>query len=86
VGPVPGRNAGSITVAPGRPGTVVVADTSGLVGTFDGGRTWTTQYADYQFSFVGFTTATQGVAVAWKPFEELLMTRDGGHTWAPVGF
>ncbi|HET6875812.1 MAG TPA: hypothetical protein VFH70_13585, partial [Acidimicrobiales bacterium] len=41
VGPVPGRSPQSVTVAPGSPDTIVVADGDvGLETSFDGGRTW----------------------------------------------
>ncbi|MGH9115564.1 MAG: hypothetical protein ACRDWW_06995 [Acidimicrobiales bacterium] len=80
------------------PGTVVVGGASnGLVATFDGAKTWQTVYragpADY-VTFLGFTTPTQGVAIvqqgqagaAQSPGSVMLVTRDGGHHWAPVQF
>lgn len=95
VGQVPGNRPNSITVPPGDPRTVVTADGGGgLLASFDGGSTWATVEpgpspsgtGGYVFSYVGFTTATQGVAVADSPAPALFMTRDGGHTWSPVGF
>jgi photosystem II stability/assembly factor-like uncharacterized protein len=70
--------------------TVVVAGAtgtgSGLFATFNGGRTWQTVVKPSKSTFadLGFTTPTQGVAVTSGG--TLLMTRDGGHTWAPVTF
>ena len=43
-------------------------------------------------SYLGFTTATQGVLITsdgggYSPeLTQLLMTRDGGRTWTPVKF
>jgi len=69
----------------GGSGSVVGA----LVASFDGGHTWQTVYQDAQvtpgWADLGFTTLTQGVAIAsTASASELLMTHDGGHTWAPV--
>jgi hypothetical protein len=61
-----------------------------LMGTFDEGGSWSTVYtggASSSITYVGFTTTTQGVAIEASkssPLGTLLMTRDGGHTWAPV--
>jgi len=83
------------------PSVVVVAAASGasfLYGTFDAGRSWSTVYQDTAgggapWRDLGFTDASQGVVVeglqpgtAGLPPNRLLMTRDGGHTWAPVTF
>jgi hypothetical protein len=42
------------------------------------------------YNDVGFTTATQGVAIHGSPSAPdpaaLFMTRDAGATWAPVAF
>ena len=87
-------------VASASPSVIVVGgfDAKGavLVATFDGGQTWAvvarlgTTIAD-----LGFTTAAQGVVItapADGPVSllmtrpaSLLMTRDGGRTWAAVG-
>jgi photosystem II stability/assembly factor-like uncharacterized protein len=97
VGPVPGNNPLSFTVAPGADRTMVLDDGAlGLQASFDGGRLWTTVEAGVGtsgsavgggwFGYVGFTTATQGVAIRYQPEATLFMTRDGGHTWSPVQF
>ncbi len=72
-------------------GSQAVAD--GQEGSLDGGRTWSTlepgiggAAGGSLFGYVGFTTATQGVAVSYKPVPALFMTRDGGHSWARVAF
>jgi hypothetical protein len=59
----------------------------------DGGRTWTTPLSQGDggvgYFDVGFTTATQGVAVYGNPAQgssSLLMTHDAGATWKPVTF
>ncbi|HVA87659.1 MAG TPA: hypothetical protein VNF73_15245 [Candidatus Saccharimonadales bacterium] len=70
--------------------TVIVAGGAGtrsvLVGSFDGGRTWTTVFSGgaAASSDLGFTTPTQGVVVTNDG--RLLMTRDGGRSWAQVRF
>ncbi len=42
--------------------------------------------AKYGFSYVGMTTASQGVALSADPdtYNEIWMTTDGGQTWNPV--
>ena len=61
----------------------------------DGGHTWGTPLSQGDggvgYYDVGFTTATQGVAVYGNPAvgtaaTSLLMTHDGGATWKPVTF
>lgn len=97
VGRAPGDQPISLTTPPGTTATAVLADgVDGLQATFDGGATWTTlepgegtggaSAGGYEFHYVGFTTPTQGVAVARMPAPEVFMTRDGGHTWHPVDF
>lgn len=77
----------SVATPPGEPQVVVVGG-SGLVATFDGGHTWKTVYSASggQVRVVGFTTATQGVAIVTGDtnISTLLMTRDAGATWNPV--
>ncbi len=59
----------------------------------DGGHTWATPLSQGDggvgYFDVGFTTATQGVAVYGNPAQgssSLLMTHDAGATWKPVTF
>jgi hypothetical protein len=59
----------------------------GILRSTDG-RTWTRAYgrgSGTAIADLGMTTATQGVAVLHRP-DTLLMTRDGGVTWAAVSF
>jgi len=73
--------------------TIVIAgsDASGsiLVGSFDGGLTWSTVLGAGAATFadLGFTTATQGIVITTAgTANHLLMTRDGGRTWGAVTF
>jgi hypothetical protein len=74
--------------------TIVVAgtDASGsvLVGSFNGGHSWSVvlRAGAVTFADLGFTTTTQGVVVMSSPSgsDRLLMTRDGGHSWSAVVF
>ncbi|HUZ44117.1 MAG TPA: hypothetical protein VMU63_06900 [Acidimicrobiales bacterium] len=78
---------------------MVISAASGaseLYGSFDGGKTWTTVEQDTNggglpWEDLGFTDASQGVVVEGQigipgTPTHLDMTRDGGHTWAPVTF
>jgi photosystem II stability/assembly factor-like uncharacterized protein len=92
VGPLPhNTSSGPIAVPPGTT-TVVGATGSGIIATFDGGRSWQTVSTTAGLSYVGFTTSTQGVAISEQaasssvPNTSMLMTRDGGRTWVPVAF
>jgi hypothetical protein len=76
-------------IASPEPGAVVMGAQSGLIGTFDGGASWSVLYPTQDtgagmdgWSYVGFTTGLQGVAIA-RP-GTILMTYDGGHVWVPV--
>jgi hypothetical protein len=69
--------------------TAATASGSVLVATFDGGKTWQSVFRApgvTNWTDVGFTNPDQGVAVGITASgsSTLLMTRDGGHTWAPV--
>jgi hypothetical protein len=74
--------------------TIVVSgsDASGsvLVGSFDGGHTWSVvlRAGTVGFADLGFTTLSQGVVVTSSASgsDRLLMTRDGGHTWSAIVF
>lgn len=82
--------AGTATsLASAAPGQVVLASTAGIwyqpdSGTPGGPAVVKPPGAVIGFSFVGMTTATQGVAVPIDPsLGEIYVTRDGGLTWAP---
>jgi hypothetical protein len=70
------------------PGIVIMAGRGGdLIGTFDGGTTLIPVYHQamaYPWAYIGFTTASQGVAV--NQSGTVVMTFDGGHKWTPVVF
>ena len=59
-----------------------------VVATFDGGASWSTVYTGTgTVLYAGFTTATRGLAIetpASSPVGTLLVTVDGGHSWAPT--
>jgi photosystem II stability/assembly factor-like uncharacterized protein len=84
---VPGVQDMSSIASPS-PSVAFVASSNtnrGIAGTFDGGTTWQLIYpARTGITLVGFTTPQQGIAVL--DTGALLMTRDGGHTWAVVPF
>jgi photosystem II stability/assembly factor-like uncharacterized protein len=76
------NNGGSTPTA----GVIILASGLGsLMGSFDGGRTWTPVYGSPTsegWLYPGFTTATQVVAIDGSG--TLVMTFDGGHHWGPV--
>lgn len=89
VGTVPGTTISSWAVAPGQPADILAVTGSGIVRSTDGGATWSTvdPASTGGSAYVGFTTATQAVAVigtAQAP--ALVMSHDGGATWSPVTF
>jgi photosystem II stability/assembly factor-like uncharacterized protein len=88
-------SGGDFESAAASPTNVSVASASGATAinsSFNGGVSWTTTYLSGDgglgLSDLGFTTSTQGVAihgqVQYPQSMQLLMTRDGGHVWAPV--
>ncbi len=87
---LPAACQGSSTLA--SPTTSVAAAGCGgeIVATFNGGGSWGTVFTgagNTSISYVGFTTSSQGVAVEASLTSStgpLLMTHDGGHTWAAV--
>jgi hypothetical protein len=63
----------------------VIGGVAGLVGTFNGGATWTLVYTGETGADLGFTSRSQGVSI--NPDRgSLLMTFDGGHHWQAVTF
>jgi photosystem II stability/assembly factor-like uncharacterized protein len=60
-----------------------VGDSTGIFATFNAGATWR-NVSRQSANPIGFTTPGQGVAITYDG--QLLMTRDGGHTWAVVPF
>lgn len=77
------------------PSTVVYTTADGeIMATFDGGRTYQKVYANSvgqtaaPATFVGFTDSRQGVAIIGSSHNgtELVITHNGGHSWAPVQF
>lgn len=59
-----------------------------LLASFDGGVQWNVVYTG-DIAYLGFTTPTQGVAIA-RTYQDaastMIMSFDGGHHWAPVRF
>ena len=94
-GALPITALAGITTAPNQP-TIVAAGnqadgSAALIGRFSPAASWTavaTLAGGGTFSELGFTTDAQGVAIAQAADGtiQLLMTRDGGRTWAPVEF
>jgi photosystem II stability/assembly factor-like uncharacterized protein len=91
VGPLTVANAAGLVATP-VPSTVVVGGSGpSLVATFDGGHTWQAVYRSpsvQSWTYLGFTTATQGVAIGGGAGGStvMAMTRDGGRSWTPVSF
>jgi hypothetical protein len=95
VKPLPATFMGQLIASSPLPATVVLAgysasDSAALEASFDGGLTWQNVYGGsgpVQWKDLGFTTTTQGVAIATgSTGSTLLMTRDGGQHWYPVSF
>ncbi len=87
--------SGDFETVAASPNTVAVAASSGatyVYSSFNGGATWTTtaSFGDggLGLSDLGFTTPMQGVVIhgqaQYPESLQLLMTRDGGHTWSVV--
>lgn len=95
-GPRSGQPSG-LAATPVAPPIDVLATSGGISSIWrseDAGATWTTVYTDTAsggagFVDLGFTDATHGVAVeggAASATSRLLVTADGGRTWAPATF
>jgi hypothetical protein len=87
--------AGDFDEAAASPLAFSVAAASGatyIYTSFNEGRDWATTYlpqtGGLPLSDLGFTTPTQGVVIfggpAYPQWLQLLMTRDGGHSWAKI--
>ena len=85
------------TVASPAPGVIFDAEqapeggSAALVASFDGGAEWSSVYRASLFTYVGFTSPSQGFAI----FQEagagldrtgMIMTYNGGHNWQRVTF
>jgi hypothetical protein len=75
------------------PGVILLGRSAGkgaLMASFDGGVHWHEVYRAQPF-YLGFTSASQGVALVGSPLgangtNTMIMTFDGGHHWARVTF
>ena len=95
VGPLPLACPAGAVASPA-PATIVVdslatggpASNGVLAASFDAGHTWQTVFqvpSVTGWTYLGFTTVTQGVVIdATRSGSTLSMTRDGGHAWAAV--
>ena len=86
---LPSGCQGSTTLASPSTSVAAAGCGAGIVATFNGGGSWATVYAGGSgttIAYVGFTTPTQGVAIATagSAAGSLLMTRNGGESWALV--
>jgi hypothetical protein len=79
---------GTIVRAGLQPGAGGATEIGVLSASFDGGRTWRAVLqvpSALQWNDLGFTTLTQGVAIATtQSGSTFYMTRDGGQSWAPA--
>jgi hypothetical protein len=86
-GTIQGGAPGGVMAAAAGTATVEEAGSSGIIATFDGGKSWETVSGAAGITYLGFTTATQGVAISQGTNSSgLLMTHDGGHTWVSTTF
>ena len=92
--PVPANlSFGNFTgvLASPRPGELLVGRSVGLryqlIASFDGGVRWRVVYHG-RLSYLGFTSAAQGVALVQgaNRTNSMIMTYDGGRKWLPVSF
>jgi photosystem II stability/assembly factor-like uncharacterized protein len=78
-----------VTEAPANPSTVIVGSNAGRIqASYDGGTSWTSGSSEVVGSvdFLGFTTATQAVALVAPARPALYITYNSGHTWTRVNF
>jgi hypothetical protein len=87
---LPASCQGSATIASSSTSVAAAGCGAGIAATFNAGGSWGTVYggaAGTTIAYVGFTTPSQGVAISTTSGGApgvLLMTTDGGHTWAAV--
>ena len=87
------ESSGAVVASPA-PGSavtdVLTATRRELVETFNGGVSWKVVLSEpgsAGFSYLGFTSASQGVAIETGELpSQLLMTFNGGRSWLPVSF
>jgi photosystem II stability/assembly factor-like uncharacterized protein len=81
------RPGAGVAILAATTGAIVLAG-DGLVASFDRGASWgAVASTGGSVTSLGFTTPTQGAAIQSTDsagHSQLLMTRDGGHTWSPV--
>jgi hypothetical protein len=80
---------GSVLASP-EPGVILLSHGDmgqDLLGSFNGGHTWSTVYHG-ELTYLGFTSPLQGVGIVQttSTTTKMIMTFDGGHLWAPVTF
>jgi len=87
---LPSGCQGSATLASASSSLAAAGCGAEIVATFNGGGSWAPVYSGAtgtSIAYVGFTTTTQGVAIATAigtASGTLLMTRNGGESWAAV--
>jgi sorbitol-specific phosphotransferase system component IIA len=84
-----GTEVGGVIASPA-PGVIVLSRSTPtaneLEASFDGGHHWSVVY-NGSFNYLGFTTASQGVAIVGSASQTaMIMTHDGGHDWQKVSF
>ncbi|HEY6538322.1 MAG TPA: hypothetical protein VI138_04685 [Candidatus Dormibacteraeota bacterium] len=77
-------------IASPSPTVIAIGDGTSILASFDGGGSWSTVFSGSKpITYLGFTTPSQGVAIS-SPYQgapgSLLMTHDGGHSWAAIAF
>jgi hypothetical protein len=86
---VVGAAGAPASLASAAAGQAVLATSTGIYYSADGGKTWGTATFSGSaptggFSYVGMTNQSQGVAVpANSQLGEIFVTRNGGRTWSP---
>jgi hypothetical protein len=84
-----GTEVGGVIASPA-PGIIFLSRSTPtaneLEASFDGGHHWSVVY-NGSFNYLGFTTASQGVAIVGSASgTAMIMTHNGGHAWQKVSF